>query len=909
MYNPEQNCFRKDLIITSLRPKGESARVFLIKEPNSGETFEFGEEEYFLCKLMDGKLNPTQIIAAFQEKYQLQLSQNDFEDFASSILDYGLLESYQEPELELGSGQPDLTGENRSSDLIISQSNIDIDRVSNLPDSGLSTRSKLKQKAKTEADRLVIFRPGLFFKHCANFLKPLSVLVWLILPAVVLAFFTVVHNRFYLWDSLLRLWKGLNPILAVSMSLITVNLISELFQGIVYSYYGGRVESLAIKIKMGILPLFSVDLQGIKRLSRQRQLWVFATPLLTRIVIGSLGILIWKMTYTNPNSLAVIVLFPVQSSLIGLLVDSSPFWDSNGYRWFSLYFNLPRLFERSLRVWYMMLNRRPFPKTLSSKERLSLQIYACFLVLTWVTLLLGLVSITAILLEQSFQGAGVVIFLILIVLVLRWYFTMNSKPNHSQTQVSKITNNSQVSPDTNNGNSSLGRNKWLKFIDKNRWSILGLIVLAFVLSLPYKYRPGGSIKLLPPKQRDIQADISGKVTKVFFPGGDNTWVKKGEVIATMEASRQLNPATPIDSDVLVLQEQIKNQKALIETKQAQLDELLSTPRKEDIKVAKTQLQTAQQQLISSQKTLEIAHRELELAKNSLRVAEAEVDVAIKSYETVKIKADFLTNEAERYQQLYENGVVSLQSYEDRQKLAEAERSEVEKEQQSIRVKNNLVAEEEQKVQVARQKVEEQKQNVQTSQSKVDEKESNLELVLSGPHPEKITAASQEVEAAKATLQATQQQLISLQSQLQGKNLLMPFDGHINTAFLDQKVNTYLQQGTTFAVAEDNRNIQGQINVPETDVGLFNIGQEVEVKLAAYPNLSLIGKIISIEPATQETDQGRFVQVVVELPNSEKLLKSGMSGYAKMEGTTMPVIAAFTRPIVRFIQIEIWSWIP
>jgi multidrug resistance efflux pump len=307
--------------------------------------------------------------------------------------------------------------------------------------------------------------------------------------------------------------------------------------------------------------------------------------------------------------------------------------------------------------------------------------------------------------------------------------------------------------------------------------------------------------------------------------------------------------------------------------------------------------------------LEIAQRELELAKNSLRVAEADVDVAIKSYETVKIKANFLTNEAERYQQLYENGAVSLQSYEDREKLAEAERSEVEKEQQSIRVKNNLVAEEEQKVQVAQQKVEEQRQNVQTSQSQVDEKEANLELVLSGPHPEKITAASQEVEAAKATLQATQQQLISLQSQLQGKNLLMPFDGHINTAFLDQKVNTYLQQGTTFAVAEDNRNIQGQINVPETDVGLFNIGQEVEVKLAAYPNLSLIGKIISIEPATQETDQGRFVQVVVELPNSEKLLKSGMSGYAKMEGTTMPVIAAFTRPIVRFIQIEMWSWIP
>jgi len=35
----------------------------------------------------------------------------------------------------------------------------------------------------------------------------------------------------------------------------------------------------------------------------------------------------------------------------------------------------------------------------------------------------------------------------------------------------------------------------------------------------------------------------------------------------------------------------------------------------------------------------------------------------------------------------------------------------------------------------------------------------------------------------------------------------------------------------------------------------------------------------------------------------------MTGYAKIEGPMKPFIVAFSSPIVRFFQIEIWSWLP
>jgi putative peptide zinc metalloprotease protein len=35
----------------------------------------------------------------------------------------------------------------------------------------------------------------------------------------------------------------------------------------------------------------------------------------------------------------------------------------------------------------------------------------------------------------------------------------------------------------------------------------------------------------------------------------------------------------------------------------------------------------------------------------------------------------------------------------------------------------------------------------------------------------------------------------------------------------------------------------------------------------------------------------------------------MTGYAKIGGTTMPVWKAFTLTLVRFFNVQVWSWIP
>jgi len=140
-------------------------------------------------------------------------------------------------------------------------------------------------------------------------------------------------------------------------------------------------------------------------------------------------------------------------------------------------------------------------------------------------------------------------------------------------------------------------------------------------------------------------------------------------------------------------------------------------------------------------------------------------------------------------------------------------------------------------------------------------------------------------------------------------LRMPFDGHVVTSLLRQKVGTFLREGDVFAVVEDSSTIQAQVQIPESDIGDISIGSLVRLKVWAYPTTIFDGKVSSIDPTAVNGAQGRVVLILTDVPNKDFILKSGMTGAAKVEAGEKPVIVAFTRMLVRFALIEIWSWIP
>ncbi len=641
------------------------------------------------------------------------------------------------------------------------------------------------------------------------------------------------------------------------------------------TYHGGTIEKFGLIITARFFPRFYVNPKPIWRLQRKPQLWTFSSPLLVRLVLFVLGVLIWYWTRAAGTQMRTFALLLAHAAFVDFLLDGFPLWPVDGYMFFVSYFRLPPNFiMRAYHVLEMVITRRPLPKSLSLKEKLVLLVYGPAALIFWFSLMILFGRGTAAGLTETFPGifgratTGILTGILLLVTLrkpVRFVWRRISKTNKFEPPPAV----GRAIPDRK----SISRNNIGKSLIKRGIRLLLLVIFCALLFLPYSYRPGGPIQLLPPIQQEIQAQVEGKITKVMFEGGDGQWIKAGTAIANMEA-------VDIENAVLITQEQVRQQQADLEKQQAYLNKLLATPKKEDVEVAKQQVEVAKQQM-------EVAKQQVEVAKGELQ--------------TTVGKAEFSSRQAARFRELYKTGAFSLQQYENAQKESETDR--------------NTIAEK-------KLNVEEAKQNVKTRQQSLETAKANLALVNSGPYPQDIDAARKEVEAARANLRRLQQQLNYNQDQIKRTPLVMPIDGYLVTPDLDRKVGGYLKQGEVFAVAEDNRNIRGEVRIPEYNVGEFSVGRKAEVKLLAYSDKPITGKVYSIEPTASTSATGspipsertgnsseKYIRVIINIPNTEKILKAGMSGYAKIEGRTMPFIVAFTRPIIRFVQIEIWSWLP
>jgi hypothetical protein len=93
--------------------------------------------------------------------------------------------------------------------------------------------------------------------------------------------------------------------------------------------------------------------------------------------------------------------------------------------------------------------------------------------------------------------------------------------------------------------------------------------------------------------------------------------------------------------------------------------------------------------------------------------------------------------------------------------------------------------------------------------------------------------------------------------------------------------------------------------------LVALGAKVKVALWAYPNKVFDGTVRDIAPiaATPAGSPDRSVRVIAELPNKELLLKSQLTGYAKIRTKNMPVFLVLWRPLIRWFQVQFWYWLP
>lgn len=709
--------------------------------------------------------------------------------------------------------------------------------------------------------RWKLFNPARIFEAMLRAVMPVRFLfilaVLALIPGFPAALFMIFRHSAEFRVELMTLSMSLGYFGGLLFSLLAANFIRCVVQGVVCAYYGITPQAFGIKLRRGILPRFYIDKGRVRSRDRHTKLWIYGTSILIRLFFVAIGAAVWAMFKGNQTLIPAIAVTMAQAGMIGIVLELLPLETTDGYRWLVNYFNLPpNMIFLAFKVGYMRLTFKPLPDTMKGWKGFRYLLYSLILI---AGLTLGSIKIIEQISKGFMQafpdifGRATQYILIAVIgfFVIRWAVgKLMHKPNKGRAKATD-DDDEDLDFDDEDGDTSEESAGFREFFQRHK-TLAIFLVLGALMFVPFAYRPGGEIQVLPPVQQQIQAPVTGRIADVHFEGGDGKLIPKGTLVAKMISSE-------IENDLLTLEQSRSQQLATIDKLKSELAKLQYGARSEEITGAEAKLQQTVEQM-------SVAQQELESAKVS------------SAYSTMVLP---------RMEKLYKSGSLALLQFEEAKKAAEIDKINVEK------ASKNLAS-----LTKAR-----------------DEAQSQLNLVKSGARPEDIDAARHSVEAAQAELSRIEQNIVYTKQQQTEAALLMPFEGYLVDSHLDFKKGIYLKQGEMYAVAQNNSQPLVEVQLPEYDMEGVEVGATTQVKLYAYPNSSLKGKVLSIQPAALPTSTTspeavtRLFRVLIEVEKPPFVLKAGMTGYAKINAGYQPLGMLLARPIVRFIQIEMWSWLP
>jgi multidrug resistance efflux pump len=163
---------------------------------------------------------------------------------------------------------------------------------------------------------------------------------------------------------------------------------------------------------------------------------------------------------------------------------------------------------------------------------------------------------------------------------------------------------------------------------------------------------------------------------------------------------------------------------------------------------------------------------------------------------------------------------------------------------------------------------------------------------------------------KAQIQQADSQLALIQLQLDRMRITAPFTGLIISGDLSQALGAPVERGDVlFEIAplDDYRVI---LKVDERDVGDLALGQTGTLVLAASPDQRYKFAVTRITPISTAEDGLNYFLVEGKVDRSASSeFRPGMEGVGKIEIDERRLIWIWTRKIILWAKMFVWSWVP
>jgi RND family efflux transporter MFP subunit len=161
----------------------------------------------------------------------------------------------------------------------------------------------------------------------------------------------------------------------------------------------------------------------------------------------------------------------------------------------------------------------------------------------------------------------------------------------------------------------------------------------------------------------------------------------------------------------------------------------------------------------------------------------------------------------------------------------------------------------------------------------------------------------------AQIEQVAAQLELVEGQLNRTKITAPFDGLIIDGDLSQKLGSAVQQGDQLFEITPLDSYRVILKVDERRIADMQVGQTGHLALAAFPDEKYPITTQKITPVSTTEDGINYFRVEASLDELSDHIRPGMEGVGKVTIGREKLIYIWTRSLIEWWEMAIWSWIP
>lgn len=483
--------FRKDLTIVTRTRAGKTS--YLVESPSAGDVMELGEEEFFLCRQLDGSVSSAEIARRYRARFAGDLPIGQIEALVRQLAYHEMLEV-----------------EGRKFRKRTFPEWLDPERLLVLH----HIRWRWAERRFAVLSRLVapLYGVPAFVVGAA---------------AVIGACYVVLED----WDQILatvaRHWSYGFFLGWILPGCLFVRSARSLAHGLRPKLGSGHVPEVGIAFLYYLLPSIYCDwwTHVVWLRERSQRFRLILAGLYFQLFLWAVGVLGWRLTHPDGFFHELGLCLALSAAVTLLLLSANPLVMMEGYALLLNWLQIPRLRERALAVFGAWICFQSPPEPMRLRERV---LFGFFGGLTFIYALV-MVSLHLWLawswLTAGFEGAGALLTVLVALYLLQ-------RPILD----------------------SLGRMRSVRWLVARKatpaaWAVRATLLLAIVGCglIPCGYHVGGPFELLPASRAVIRSEVEGLVEEVFVREGQ--WVQAGEPIARVASARHQTELTRAEASL------------------------------------------------------------------------------------------------------------------------------------------------------------------------------------------------------------------------------------------------------------------------------------------------------------------------------------------------------------------------